>query len=170
MSQTMGLTRSGKVGGAGSGGKGARWLAEARRSEWEVRDSGKWGGMVMEAPNFVRIFQPKSGAGQDGIIRKEGTNSIPPAKQGSGRVLYGQKGEPSIPMIETDEGTVKPEWAGSTEQVAPVSKRKEMDLPATWSVTLGLARVIGIPESWCHQSSASPRKSGIWMSGGADPP
>jgi hypothetical protein len=115
MSQTMGLTRRGKVGGAGSGGKGARWLAEARRSEWEVRGSGKWGGMVMEAPSFVRISRPNSGAGQDGMIRKECTNSIPPAEKGRGRVLYGQKGEPSIPMTETDEGTVKPKWSGSTE-------------------------------------------------------
>jgi hypothetical protein len=49
------------------------------------------------------------------MIRKECTNSIPPAEQGRGRVLYGQKGEPSIPITETDEGTVKPEWAGSTE-------------------------------------------------------
>jgi hypothetical protein len=55
MSQTMGLTGRGKVGGAGSGGEGARWLAEAIRSEWEVRGSGRWGGMVMEAPSFVRI-------------------------------------------------------------------------------------------------------------------
>jgi hypothetical protein len=71
--------------------------------------------MVMEAPSFVRISRPKSGAGQDGMIRKECTNSIPPAEQGRGRVLYGQKGEPSIPMTETNEGTVKPKWAGSTE-------------------------------------------------------
>jgi hypothetical protein len=46
------------------------------------------------------------------MIRKECRN-IPPAEQGTGRVLYGQKGEPSIPITETDEGTVKPEWAGS---------------------------------------------------------
>jgi hypothetical protein len=32
MSQTMGLTRREKVGGAGLGSEGARWLAEARRS------------------------------------------------------------------------------------------------------------------------------------------
>jgi hypothetical protein len=32
-----------------------------------------------------------------------------------GRVLYGQKGKPSIPITETDEGTVKPKWAGSRE-------------------------------------------------------
>jgi hypothetical protein len=115
MSQTMGLTGRGKVGGAGPGGKGARWLAEARRNEWEARGSGRWGGMVMEAPSFVRISRPKSGAGQDGMIRKECTNSIPPAEQGRGRVLYGQKGEPSIPITETNEGTVKLEWAGSTE-------------------------------------------------------
>jgi hypothetical protein len=63
MSQTMGLTGRGKVGGAVSGGEGARWLAEARRSEWEVRGSGRWGGMIIEAPSFVRISQPKSGAG-----------------------------------------------------------------------------------------------------------
>jgi hypothetical protein len=115
MSQATGLTGRGKVGRAGPGGKGARWLAEARRSEWEAKDSGRWGGMVVEAPSFVRISRPKSGAEQDGIIRKECTNSIPPAEQGRGRVLYGQKREPSTPITETDEGTVKPEWAGSTE-------------------------------------------------------
>jgi hypothetical protein len=71
--------------------------------------------MVMEVPSFVRISQPRSGAGQDGMIRKECANIIPPAEQGRGRVLYGQKGEPSIPITETDEGTVKPECAGSTE-------------------------------------------------------
>jgi hypothetical protein len=108
----MGLTGRGRVGGTDPGGGGARWLAEARRSEWEARGSSGWGGMVMEAPNFVKIFRPRSGAGQDGMIRKECRN-IPPAEQGTGRVLYGQKGEPSIPITETDEGTVKPEWAGS---------------------------------------------------------
>jgi hypothetical protein len=55
MSQTMGLTGRGKVGRAGPGGEEARWLAEARRSEWEARGSGRWGGMVMEAPSFVTI-------------------------------------------------------------------------------------------------------------------
>jgi hypothetical protein len=49
------------------------------------------------------------------MIRKECANIIPPAEQGRGRVLYGQKGEPSIPKTEIDEGTVKPEWAGSRE-------------------------------------------------------
>jgi hypothetical protein len=47
------------------------------------------------------------------MIRKECRNIIPLAEQGRGRVLYGQKGKPSIPITETDEGTVKPEWAGS---------------------------------------------------------
>jgi hypothetical protein len=37
MSQTMGLTGRGKVGRAGLGGKGVRWLAEVGRSEWEAR-------------------------------------------------------------------------------------------------------------------------------------
>jgi hypothetical protein len=55
MSQTMGLTGRGKVSGAGLGSEGVRWLAEARRSEWEARGSGRWGGMVMEAPSFVTI-------------------------------------------------------------------------------------------------------------------
>jgi hypothetical protein len=49
------------------------------------------------------------------MIRKECGNITPSAEQGRGRVLYGQKGELSIPITETDEGTVKPEWAGSTE-------------------------------------------------------
>jgi hypothetical protein len=71
MSQTMGLTRRGKVGRAGLGREGVRWLAEARRSEWEARGSGRWGGMVMEAPSFVTISRPRSGAQQDGMIRKE---------------------------------------------------------------------------------------------------
>jgi hypothetical protein len=88
------------------------------------------------------ISRPRSGAGQDGMIRKGCGNIIPPAEQGSGRALYGQKGEPSIPITETDEGTVKPEWA----------------------------RVTRIPESRHCQSSASPRKSGIWIAGGADSP
>jgi hypothetical protein len=114
MSQTMGLTGRGKVGRAGPGGEGVRWLAEARRSEWEARGSGRWGGMVMEAPSFVTISRPRSGAGQDGMIRKECGN-IPLAEQGRGRVLYGQKGEPAIPITETDEGTVKPKQAGIRE-------------------------------------------------------
>jgi hypothetical protein len=115
MSQTMGLTGRGKVGGVGLGSEGVRWLAEARRSEWEARGSGRWGGMVMEAPSFVTISRPRSGAWQDGMIRKECGNIIPLAEQGRGRVLYGQKGKPSIPITETDEGTVKPEWAGCRE-------------------------------------------------------
>jgi hypothetical protein len=59
--------------------------------------------MVMEVPSFVRIFRPRSEAGQDGMIRKECGNIIPPTEQGRGRVLYGQKGEPSIPTTEIDE-------------------------------------------------------------------
>jgi hypothetical protein len=71
VTQTVGLTRSGRVGGAyPGGGRGARWLAEAKRSEWEGRGSSGWGGMVMEAPSFVRISRPRSGAGQNGMIRK----------------------------------------------------------------------------------------------------
>jgi hypothetical protein len=100
MSQTMGLTGRGKVGGAGPGGEGARWLAEARRSDWEARGSGRWGGMVMEAPSFVIISRPRSGAGQDGMIRKECGNIIPVAEQGTGRVLCGPKGKPSIPVTD----------------------------------------------------------------------
>jgi hypothetical protein len=69
--------------------------------------------MVMEAPSFVTIFRPRSGARQDGMIRKECGNIIRLAEQERGRVLCGQKGKPSIPITETDEGTVKPEWAGS---------------------------------------------------------
>jgi hypothetical protein len=49
------------------------------------------------------------------MIGKECGNIIPLAEQGRGRVLYEQKGEPSVPITETDEGTVKPEWAGSRE-------------------------------------------------------
>jgi hypothetical protein len=109
----MGLTGRGRVGGTDPGGGGARWLAEARRSEWEARGSSGWGGMVMEVLSFVRISLPRSRAGQNGMIRKECANIIPQAQQGRGRVLYGQKGEPSIPIIETDEGTVKPEWAAA---------------------------------------------------------
>jgi hypothetical protein len=97
MSQTMGLTGRGRVGGAGLGGKGVRWLAEARRSEWEARGSGRWGGMVMEAPSFVTISRPRSGAGQDGMIRKECGNIIPLAEQGRGRVLYGQRESRQFP-------------------------------------------------------------------------
>jgi hypothetical protein len=41
MSQTVGLTGRGKVGETGLGAEGARWLAEARRSEWEARGSGR---------------------------------------------------------------------------------------------------------------------------------
>jgi hypothetical protein len=93
MSQTMGLTGSGKVVGAGPGGEGVRWLAEARRSEWEARDSGRWGGMVMGTPSFVTISRPRSGAGQDGMIRKECGNIIPLAEQGRHRILYGQEGK-----------------------------------------------------------------------------
>jgi hypothetical protein len=115
MSRTMGLTGRGKVGGAGLGSEGVRWLAEARRSEWEARGPGRWRGMVMEAPSFVTISQPRSGAQQDGMIRKECGNIIPLAEQGRDRVLYGQKENPSIPITETDEGTVKPEWAGCRE-------------------------------------------------------
>jgi hypothetical protein len=84
-------------------------VAEARRSEWEARGSGRWEGMVMEAPSFVTISLPRSGAGQDGMIRKVCENTIPLAEQGRGRVLYGQKGKPLIPITETDERTVKHE-------------------------------------------------------------
>jgi hypothetical protein len=48
------------------------------------------------------------------MIGKECGN-IPLAEQGRGRVLYGQKGKPSIPITETDKGTAKLEWAGSRE-------------------------------------------------------
>ena len=39
--------------------------------------------------------------------------------------------------------------------------RKEMDIPATCSVTLGSARVMGVFESGLLQSSRSPRSSGM---------
>jgi hypothetical protein len=54
--------------------------------------------------------------------------------------------------------------------IGNMSKRKETDLPITWSMTLDSVRVIGVPKSRHCQSSASPRKSGIWIAGGADPP
>jgi hypothetical protein len=71
--------------------------------------------MIMEAPSFVTIFRPRNAARQDGMIRKECGNIIPLAEQVRDRVLYEQKGKPSIPITETDEGTVKSEWAGSRE-------------------------------------------------------
>ena len=37
-----------------------------------------------------------------------------------------------------------------------MSSRKEMDLPATWSVTLGSAWVRGVAESGLRQSSSNP--------------
>ena len=40
-----------------------------------------------------------------------------------------------------------------------MSTRKEMDLPATCSITLGLARVMGVFESGPLYSSRSPRSS-----------
>ena len=38
---------------------------------------------------------------------------------------------------------------------SPVSNRKEMDLPAPWSFTLGSAWVTGVTESGARQSSSS---------------
>ena len=42
-----------------------------------------------------------------------------------------------------------------------MSTRKGMDLPATCSVTLGSARVMGVLKSGLLQSSRSPRSSGV---------
>lgn len=59
-----------------------------------------------------------------------------------------------MPITETWEGRKVPPKEGRTEEVAPVSTRKLIDLPATWSVTLGSAWVIGVPESRRRQLSS----------------
>jgi hypothetical protein len=61
MSQSMGLNRRGNVGGAGPGDEGARWLAEARRSEWEARGSGRWGGWLWRPQALLEYLDLKVG-------------------------------------------------------------------------------------------------------------
>lgn len=60
-------------------------------------------------------------------------------------VLGRMEGVPSTPITEISNGTLGLKWAVTTEKVAPVSTRKVMDLPATWSITLNSAGLREVP-------------------------
>ena len=60
----------------------------------------------------------------------------------------------SIPTTEAEEGVKGPEYSGRTENVVPISRIKEMGLPATRKVTLGSAVVLvmaGAPWDPCFR-------------------
>lgn len=89
------------------------------------------------------------------MTRNEWVIGLFSRRQGRGPVASGQVDLPSIPMTEIGEGNSGPEKEGRTEKVAPVSIKKEIILPATWSFTRGSARVMGVVEPG-HLQSASP--------------
>jgi hypothetical protein len=67
VSQTMGLTGRGRVGRADpGGGGGARWLAEARRSEWEARGSSGWVGWLWRHQVLLEYLDLEVGQGRMG--------------------------------------------------------------------------------------------------------
>ena len=51
---------------------------------------------------------------------------------------------PSIPIIEAEEELKGPEYSGRTENMTPVSRIKEMGLPANGRVALDSAVVIAM--------------------------
>lgn len=71
-------------------------------------------------------------------------------EHGKWLVCKGLDRVPSIPITEIWEGYVRLEWAGSTEQVAPISTRKLMALAATSIETWGSARMMGVSISKPH--------------------
>ena len=51
-------------------------------------------------------------------------------------------------MTEISVETMGPKGEVKTDKVSPVSTRKEMDLPAAWSITLGLGEGDGNHRVW----------------------
>jgi hypothetical protein len=72
---------------------------------------------------------PKSGVGQLGSTRKEWVKRVSPSMQVKGRVIKGWVGVSSTMTMEVEEGLVGPQNSGKAEKVAPVSRRREIDLP-----------------------------------------
>ena len=56
-----------------------------------------------------RISQPRRGAGQEGIIRKECEKGNPSSLQERSGVVHGIEEVPSIPTTPTGEGKLAPE-------------------------------------------------------------
>ena len=79
----------------------------------------------------------------------------------------------SISITEAEEEVKGPEYSGRTENVAPISRIKEMGLPATGKVTLASAVVMVMVwalEPGPRQSSgARPSRSGTVNSGATSP-
>lgn len=115
--------------------------------------------MVSTAPKRQRISQPSRGTRQADMTRKGYEKNQPAKMQGIIRVLNGKEGVPSTPMTEIRKGIVVPEGKVKAEKVAPVSTRKAMDLPTTWSIILGSVRVMEVTKSGQHQSSTRLRSS-----------
>jgi hypothetical protein len=80
-----------------------------------------------------------------------------------GKVIKGWVGVPSTPTMEVKEGLVGPQNSGKAENVAPVSRRREIGLLSIMAITLSSREVMVIrPGSpGLRQSSAtvaSPRR------------
>jgi hypothetical protein len=92
------------------------------------------------------------------------------------KVIKGWVGVPSTPTMKVKEGLVGPQNSGKAENVAPVSRRREIGLLSIMAITLGSCEVmvVGPGSPGLRQSSAtvaSPKRSvreeGWW--GGLDP-
>lgn len=72
------------------------------------------------------------------MARKNVSRILLQGMQGSGRVFDRLEVVSSSYLTEISVETMGPKCEVKTEKVAPVSTRKVMDLPAAWSITLGL--------------------------------
>lgn len=80
-----------------------------------VANKGCVPNRLREAPEVDKMSLPNKGVGQDGMTRKEWVKGIPSREHDRRPVLKGLEGVPSIPITDTWEGYVWPEWAGNTE-------------------------------------------------------
>ena len=77
---------------------------------------------------------------------------------------------PSIPTTSTGEGNWPPSRKAEQSWRPPEANRKELDLPAPWSRTLGSAWVRGVSGSGPRQSSSNPSSWKAGPTGSGFPP
>ena len=109
MSHTCGLTREGEIGRAG-GGVGFSNSGKIREEEG-VEFRVTW----RVAPSNWRMSLPRSGIGQEGMMRNEWEKGKLSRLQLSRGVCHGRDGVLSTPMTEIWEGVRVPEKDGKTK-------------------------------------------------------
>ena len=93
----------------------------------------------MVALSLCRISWPRRGAGQEGMIRKECEKGNPSRLQERSGAVHGIEEVPSSPTTSPGEGNWPPSRKAEQRRRPPEANRKELDLPAPWSRTLGSA-------------------------------